>query len=229
MLSVFICEDDPMFRKKIESCVNSYIFDKDAAMKNICTTSNPHDVLDCLQSNEKIAGLYFLDLDLGCEIDGAKLALEIRKHDPRGFIVFVTSDGESQLSLLKYRIEMMDYIVKSHTDFEERIHGCLESAYQRFMSTPTLLHDKFSVKLYQNGGSSKNTHATVASADIVYFETSTDFKHVLRLYTTDSYMEFRDSISGVMKKVDNKMFFKCGRNVIINLFRVAEVDIGMNY
>jgi len=193
-------------------------------MNVVCSTENPHDVLDYLHSNDRIAGLYFLDLDLGCDIDGTNLALEIRKCDPRSFIVFITSDGESQTLMFKYRIEAMDYMVKSTIDLEKRICDCIDSAYQRFMVEPTPLRDVFTFKLYQGADGYKSNYAVVDCADIVYLETSVDVKRVIRLYTIDSCFELNGSLSKIEEKLDRKVFLRCSRSVIININNVSGFD-----
>ena len=98
-------------------------------------TTSPYDILDYVSENE-VTGLYFLDLDLGCDINGIELAKTIRARDSRGFIMFVTADAESHVLTFQYMVEAMHYIVKGDDAFGDCICECLTNAQVRFTSNP---------------------------------------------------------------------------------------------
>ena len=72
--------------------VERHVFDEDLTVKIVCAAASPYKILEFLKNNPPVAGLYFIDLDLKCDMNGIRLAEAIRKHDPRGFVVFITND-----------------------------------------------------------------------------------------------------------------------------------------
>lgn len=56
--------------------------------------------------------MLFLDIQLEADINGIKLASEIRKHDPVGNIIFVTSHSELTYLTFVYKVAAMDFILK---------------------------------------------------------------------------------------------------------------------
>jgi two-component system response regulator AgrA len=202
------------------------------AMSVVCATASPDEILQYLSENKGAAGLYFLDLDLGCGINGITLAEGIRIHDPRGFIVFITADGESFKLTFEHHIEAMDYIVKGDINLKERICECIQNAQAKLAARPTQLQDKFAFKLAQDADGlrgtfklAKDSIVSIDSTDIMYFEISPETKHTILIFTTDGRFEFRGSLSQIEGEMDKKRFFRCQRNLIVNLAKVVAVDV----
>ena len=213
MLSIFICDDDFDFMKQVKSCIDNFILIENLAMKVVCAASYPYDILEYLQNNTDVAGLYFLDLDLGCDINGIRLAEKIRTHDPRGFIVFITSSGDSYKLTFERKVEAMDYIVKGDTNLNKRICECIVSAHAKLTANATPLQDKFTVKVSRDGkgrqgvlDATKDSLISVDSAKILWFETSAEAKHIIELYTMDGRVEFRGSLRQIEKQLDKNGF-----------------------
>jgi len=231
MLSIFICEDEPIHLAHVKKTVENYVSMENLAMAVVCATAQPNDVLTYLSRNKDVAGLYFLDLNLESDINGMELAAKIRKHDPRGFIVFITSDAESLSLTFRFKIEAMDYIVKGSQDLESRICECLQNANSRFTALATPLQDRFVFKLSKGADGvrgtfklSKDSIVSINSTEIVYFEVSQEAKHMIVLNTESSRYEFRGSLSQIEKEMDKVRFFRCQRNLIINMEKVTAID-----
>ena len=56
----------------------------------ILDTGDPYVLLEKLKTSQN-TGIYFLDIDLGSNINRMKLAQQIRLFAPRGFIIFITA------------------------------------------------------------------------------------------------------------------------------------------
>jgi two-component system response regulator AgrA len=201
------------------------------AMPVVCATTSPDDVLNYLKRNKGVSGLYFLDLDLGCDMDGIRLAEKIRVYDPWGAIVFITADAEAYKLTFEYKIEAMDYIVKDNSIIESRICNCLQNANAKFTNKDAALNDRFIVKINRDAsdflGSFKPSKDSIISMDskrIMYFETSADIKNSIIIYTTDGSLEFRGSLSKIDKQLDKSRFYRCQRNIIVNLENIVAVD-----
>lgn len=115
MLSVFVCEDDKIQREKLEKIIRNVIMIEELEMEFTLSTGDIKELLELVKKLEPI-GLYFLDVDLQQELNGIELASEIRKYDTFGKIVFLTSHTELMPLAFQYRVEALDYIIKSEEE-----------------------------------------------------------------------------------------------------------------
>ena len=219
MLSVFICEDDTGYREQLAKLVGNYVMMENLAMKIVCSTASPGDLLNYLGEN-KAAGLYFLDLNLGHdEMDGIALAQKIRSYDPRGFVVFITSDAESHILTFKYKVEAMDYIVKGDINTADRVCGCIRDAFAKFTVKDAPLQDTF---VFKGIGDYKDRVEVVELSQILYFETNSYTGNVF-LYTETGRYEFRGSIGKIEKNLGKK-FIRCHRAILVNFEKITSFD-----
>ena len=219
MLSIFVCEDNHVHMKRISNCIHKFIVSQTINAKLVYISHSPLDMLKFVEQ-KKIAGLFFLDIDLNSEIDGIDLAESLRKIDPRCFIVFTTADGESQNLTIKRKVEMMDYIVKDVAGFEQNVCDCIKVAYDRAMHAhPTPLQNKFVIKLQ------KDNTLVVKLSDIYFFKT--DKPHFLAIAYADRDMLrtrlFRGKIISILEKLDER-FFRCARDYVVNVDKIVEID-----
>jgi len=216
MLSVLICEDNPGCMSIIKKCVEQVITIEELDIKIEKTANTPNEILEYLQSN-KLAGLYFLDIDLCAEMTGIELAEKIRVYDPRGFIVFVTADEFSLSLTMKYRVEALDYIVKGTSGFESRIAECIKDAYKKYSTAATPLQQKFPINV------SRHTTVVIDCDDILYFKNSPIHTHNVILVTHKDRYEFRENLSKIEQQLDST-FYRCHRSYIVNLTKIAMID-----
>ena len=135
MLKVFICEDNKIQKNKFKNFIEKIIGTKDYSIKIEKSTSNPYEILDYLKTN-KTCGIYFLDVNLNSDINGIQLAEQIRKYDPRGFIIFITSHAEMSYLTFLYKVEALDYIIKdNYNNISQRIEECLKNSIAKYDAT----------------------------------------------------------------------------------------------
>ena len=218
MISIFICEDDTRYREQITEFISNYILMENMTMQVVCSTALPNDILDYISKN-KVAGLYFLDLDLGLDVNGIELAKKIREHDPRGFVVFITSDAESHALTFTYKVEALDYIVKGDLNIKERICECIRDAEAKFITQSTPLQDTF---VFKRMNDYKGRLEAIYHSKILYFEKNLGTQNIF-LYTETERYEFRGSLSQIEKELD-KRFVRCHRAIIVNTEKIASYD-----
>ncbi|MFR6242645.1 MAG: hypothetical protein ACLUJ1_14485 [Mediterraneibacter faecis] len=64
---------------------------------------------------------------------GLILAQELRKIQPRCFIIFITSHSEMSILTFQYKVEALDFIIKdSSENIRKRIHECLMDINKKF-------------------------------------------------------------------------------------------------
>ena len=147
MLNVFICEDNNEQRTRFEKIVKDIILIENYDMSLQISCSDPYDIINYLKLNNS-SGIYFLDVDLHCDINGIQLAEKIREYDPRGFIIFVTTHAEMSYLTFLYKVEAMDYIIKdNYKNIQQRISDCMKNAHEKYNSKVTDLQKFFSIKV----------------------------------------------------------------------------------
>lgn len=100
-------------------------------MRLVLHTANPYELLEAVKTSQN-TGVYFLDIDLNCDMNGMKLAQEIRRFDPRCFIIFITAHSELSYMTFQYRVEAMDFVLKDDPAVAKvKIRECLLHAQER--------------------------------------------------------------------------------------------------
>ena len=130
MLKVYICEDSKDQRTRFESDLTDILKEEFSDMISLGLSSgNPDDILDAIRADNTL-GIFFLDIDLSARINGIQLASEIRKIQPRCYIIFVTTHSEMSYMTFSYKVEAMDFIIKDNAaDVKHRVRQCLLNCY----------------------------------------------------------------------------------------------------
>lgn len=215
MIKIFICEDNKEQKEKFKDIISNIILIENYDMEIELVTDDPYMILDNLKNNT-VAGLYFLDVDLRSDINGIQLAEQIRKYDPRGFIVFVTTHAEMSYLTFMYKVEAMDYIIKdNYKNIGDRIKACIENALDKYKTKSSELQKVFSVKV-------DDRIINVDFNDIIFFETSTTIHKVI-LNSTSRQVEFYSNMKEVEDMLDER-FCRCHTSFIINKDKIKEID-----
>lgn len=215
MLKIYVCEDIEVQRNKIKKTIENIVLMEDLDMEIGCVSNNPHTILEKVKETEDV-GIYFLDIDLGADMTGLALAQEIRKYDPRGFIIFVTTHSEMSYMTFIYKLEALDFILKDNPEeLDRRVYECILKANQRFASVNNKVQANFSVKVNEKV-------ITVDYDEILFFETSTNV-HKIILHCKKREMEFWGKIKDIEKEVDER-FYRCHRSFLVNKDNIREID-----
>ncbi len=216
MLPVYICEDNISYLNKLKTSIENTILIEELDMEVVFAAPSPHELLLYL-SEHPMPSVYFLDVDLKSDIDGFQLAEKIRKYDPRGFLVFVTTHDELSHMTFQYKVEAMDYISKEDSlNLDGRIKACLFRSNELFTSPANKVHKSISLKM---GG----RFITIHQEDIIGIETSLNNPHFIVLAGRASTTELTYTLSSLKKLLD-ECFFQCHKSCIINLEHIVSID-----
>ncbi len=80
MLDIFVCEDNAVQRQTIVQSIQNTVLIEELDMQLVLDTDDPYVLLEKIR-NSRNTGIYFLDIDLGSDINGMKLAQLIRLYD----------------------------------------------------------------------------------------------------------------------------------------------------
>lgn len=214
MLDICICEDEVVSRQKMANLVSNYCMISELDASLVLVTENPTWVLEFFKSATNPV-LFFLDIDLGAEIDGMKLAQKIRELNKESFIVFFTTKSEMAPMTFKYQLEALDFIVKDadEDEIKSRIRSSINTAVKRHLKTTTsqILQIKHDDKVI-----------LLPMEDILYIET-TGTRYKLNLHTEKR----RISMNGELKKVQQELderFIRCHQSYLVNGDHIAECN-----
>ena len=214
-MKIFICEDDVRQRENIVSIINNYIMIEEKPMEIEVATSDPYEVLERAKELKDI-GCYFLDIQLEADINGIKLASEIRKYDPVSNIIFVTSHSELTYLTFVYKVAAMDFIFKDDPDeLKSRVIDCLETSETRLK----LLSKESTVETIELKRGSNSIY--VQYDDVMFFESSSN-SHRLIAHLDNRQIEFY----GNLKEIDNldERFFRCHNSFVVNRHNIESID-----
>lgn len=204
MLPVFICEDNRMQRERLTKYIEDYIMVEHFDMKLELSTGDPFELVSRMPTHQGM-GLYFLDIDLGQpDMNGFELAQEIRKFDPRGFIIFITTHAELSYMTFTYKVEALDYIIKDDIDLlHDRVLACMKQAEER-ISNDQDMQKYFTFKVSDK----KIIHELLD--DILFFETAPTIHKVI-LHGKNRQVEFYGKLKNIEKCWTNHFIGATGR------------------
>lgn len=215
MLDIFVCEDNAMQRQAIVQTVQNAVLIEELDMQLVLDTGDPYMLLEKLGTSQN-TGIYFLDIDLGSNINGMKLARQIRLFDPRGFIIFITAHSELSYMTFQYRVEAMDFILKDNpAEAELKIKECLLNAMERYTLQTNRTHEVYTIEI---GG----RKISIEYDDILFFETSGNIHKVI-LHAKDRQIEFPSTIKELANELGDG-FVQCHRSFLVNQKNIKEID-----
>lgn len=211
-MNIFICEDNQEQRLKLEKIIQDILL-QDNIQGNInISTSSSEDILTYIKEHNS-TGVYFLDIDIGENINGIELAKKINKVDRNANIIMITSHAEMSPLTFKYHIGAIDYIVKGREEeIYKRVRDCL-----KFIDDKNKQYTLSNCITIENNQSVEKTKYD----DIIFFETTK--KRTIAVHTYESYVEFKGTLNEIEKKLD-KRFIRCHKSFIVNKDKVVKVD-----
>ncbi|MFO3689348.1 quorum-sensing response regulator AgrA [Staphylococcus felis] len=214
-MKILICEDDPKQRERMQQIIENYIMIEEKPMEVEIATNDPYEILEAAKNMSDI-GCYFLDIQLESDINGIKLGSEIRKHDPVGNIIFVTSHSELTYLTFVYKVAALDFIFKDDPDeLQTRIIDCLETALKRL---DLLTKDNTIETLELKRGSSS---VYVNYDEVMFFESSPK-SHRLIAHLDNRQIEFYGNLKKLAQLDDR--FVRCHNSFVLNRHNISHVD-----
>lgn len=211
-MNIVICEDDASFRIQIEKMTSEYAAKQNSNSVRVLSTDSAEKVIAYAKKNTELT-IYFLDIQLAGKLTGFDIAQEIRKKDWNSSIVFITSYKEKIMLTYEYKLELLDYIIKTEPDkLKEKVFECLRIAENRQSSG----YDGALTVL------SKRFNTTIPFSEIYMIE-ALKGTHKLLLHHANGLFEFYSSMGQIMEKLD-KRFLRCHKAIIVNTDHIRTID-----
>jgi len=210
MLNFILIDDEKDHNIHMEKRLD-IIFKKHGIEADIgLSTTLPSQVLKYSADNIGKDNVYFLDVDFGCGMNGIELAMKVREHDARSYIIFVSAHPEFVMPSLKTKI--FDFLVKPISI--ETLEKCIISICRDLTSLkedkkPTLLL-KSGLKVFQ-----------INVDEIVFLE---KFGHLLIVHTVNGQIRSHESLENIAGKLDADKFCRCHKSYIANIKHIKEIN-----
>lgn len=221
MKKIYVCDDELIYREQISSILEKAIIHYDYPLVVELKAKNSEELLKAPIDHSD--SVYFLDVNLiGSKLNGFELGKEIRRRDPRGFIIFITTFEELAFETFKYRLEAMDYIVKDQPDkIAERMTSCLKSIMERELVNPNLSSEeellvvKFGDEIIR-----------LSVSEIIFIETS-NRSHMVIIHTKTQTIEIVDNLQK-MEEVLSPQFIRSHRSFLVNQAYIVRYNLKQN-
>src|SRR5690625_2035298 len=212
-MSIFILEDDFIQAQQLKRVVTEICEKQRLSYDFIEATSRSADLIEKIPSTTYVP-IYFLDIEIKDEErKGLEVAQEIRKFDPRGIIVFITTHSEFAPISYQYMVSAFTFIDKA-LPYEERynlVEKCL--LHYQAINQAELPADDFIVE---------NAHATirVPFPEVEYMVT--DKPHRLALIATNRTDYFYGTLKE-MGELDERLF-RCHQSYLVNKLHISSFN-----
>lgn len=214
MIKIYICEDDKNQREKLKKIIEDTILIENYDMSIELETDEPEEIITSIEKNN-YTGLYFLDVDLKKALNGIQLAEKIRKLDPHGSIVFITTHSEMSYLTFIYKVEAMDFIIKEEIkEIKERIIDCIVYASEKYSNKNNT--EVFSIK-------SEDKIINIKYKDIIYFETAQTI-HRIVAHCQNRQVEFYGKMKELEKELEKHNFCRCHTSFLVNRENIKEIN-----
>lgn len=222
-IHIVLCEDKQVILNNIRANLEKVIKQNGIDAVISFTADNPKKIIE--YSKQYVDGInaYFLDINLGTNMNGLELAKQIRSHDPHCYITFVTGHPELCMTVFKYHIEAFEYLIKpvSYQALEECMLS-IDKHYANYLNHQK--HNKGAIIKIRSG----NTDYTVELQNIIYVES---INQKLVVHTKNRNIEFFGYLKDIINELNKngKYFYRCHRSYIVNINHIKEVNYKDSY
>ncbi|MCI8355054.1 MAG: response regulator transcription factor [Lachnospiraceae bacterium] len=218
MIGIYLCDDEDAVRRQIQSSLEQKILAENYDMKIMCSAAGAQELLDTVKDGSR--GIYFLDVNLkDREWDGFRLGQELRRRDPHGILIYITSYKDLAWRTFQYHLEAFDYIVKEPAQAGPAAARCLTEIHIRLLEERRNPAQTFTVR---TGEMVRH----IPLCDILFFETASVPHHVL-LHTSNSRMDFLGSL-GELEALLGESFIRTHRSYLVAADKIEAVDYKHN-
>lgn len=204
MLTIAICDDEKPIIEKIKETVIDTMKERDNEYQ-IVEFKSGEEVIEYTSSGENEIDILFLDIQMD-GMDGMETARRLREYDRTTEIIFVTSIGEMWSE--GYTVRAFRFIEKpvNRDIIRKNLSECLVEIVRKRGSFLIVKTDTGTRKVY--------------SRDIVCIEA---MRKMIKIYTRDEVLEYRYTLTEVMKNIEEQLFVQCHRSYLANLIYIKEV------
>ncbi|MGL4607358.1 MAG: LytR/AlgR family response regulator transcription factor [Eubacteriaceae bacterium] len=210
MIHFIICEDQLHIQKSIGEIV----------AKQLPNFVDYYKIMNFKEYNEEFEKIiklntqkiFLLDVKLK-KANGFEIARKIRFYDSQSDIIFFTAYPSFKGDAFKYRLKILDYIVKHEDPHLTRLSESIAIAVANLVE-PSKQQISFKVN---------SSIVNLALEDLIYIRRINSERKTY-LYTKNECLKVNESLDSIEKKLDSH-FYRTHRSCIINIDYVLRVDL----
>lgn len=225
MLATIIFGKDKHRRQQLEKIIYDRIEINDSEdkydMEIVIATDNIGDVEDYLEKHKKKAVILVIDMQEQLEINSLK-----KFSNYEGFLesIYLLNNEELIWELVENRLKPLDVIRLGKYNLDEfigRIREDVDIAYRKYCEDNIATH----VNLFTYS-KEKRKFDRINQKEIIAFETIPCDNQKVLMHLANESIKIYGSLKKYEDQLEKNVFFRCNRNVIINLENVVGFDSG---
>lgn len=202
MIKIAVCDDDVHFLDEIETMLHVYE-DASGEVFSIKKFSQSDSLIEAIREFQ----VYFLDLKMP-EISGFELAKNIRSHDERAVIIFITAYREYVFDSFQY--DIANYIVKPVTQIQ------IDCEMDRAIRKLGTYRQEYLMVKNSNGWNK------IYLSEIQYIET---YERKIRIHCRDGRNEIgRFKLQELEERLKSYPFIRCHNSYIVNVDQIRRIQ-----
>ena len=216
---VVIADDEPLARQRIRSFL--------ADREDIIVAGEARDGAEAVDVIlRERPDVVFLDVKMpeldGFEVIAALDGMSESGEAPMPAIVFVTAYGE--FAVKAFEVRALDYLLKPFD--RSRLDRALESARSRNAADPRLREVLAMLRTDER----RHERFLIRSGQRMYFVSADDIEwadaagNYVRLHANGRAHLYRNTMKGVVSRLDPRRFIRIHRSAIVNIDRVTHVE-----
>ena len=214
MISVYLCDDEPIWLQHLGRAVNAYQMKSNWGLEVAYQSTSPLEMLDFVKAHPSEGGIYFLDIDFKSSVNGLELAQQIRKLDPKSSIIFITTHDEMVMETFRLKLSALDYIIKDTNPLNDRVYQVLRHIEQTYCNKEQKDTNTITVR---TAGSIQ----TLRKEDI-YFIESIKQTHQVCIHMQNSLYQFKSSLTTLKERLGDD-FVLCHKAYLVNVRHIREM------
>lgn len=202
MLKIVLCDDNSNILEKLEKMLEKILTKHNYEASIVFKSGNSKEILNYFANNR--VDILFLDINLGVNKSGLKLAEEIRKINKNLYIIFTT--GHLEYVMVAYKYKTFDYLAKPITfdRLEETIVRLFDDIYgepKRYLKidNKNTVIDASSIQYIKRDG-----------MKLVFHTANKDYD------TYSSFNKFQEKLP--------KDYIRCHKSYVANISQIKDVE-----
>lgn len=209
MIPIYLCEDDAHQLAHLKETIEKFIFIEALDMEIVCAARTPGTLLSALPATPASAA-YFLDIQLNASMDGIELAAEIRRKDPRAFIIFTTTHSEMAMTTFRYKVEPLDFLLKDDPHYIPSVLNCLLNIVEKNCVPAVSATGRMHFRLPEQD-------IFLPVDEILYIQST--LAHKITIYTTHGIYQCSGSLRDAQDKLGSG-FFLSHKSCLVNVSHI---------
>lgn len=227
-LRILIVEDEELYADKLEFLVEKLGYELQALVDNSTDAIN--------QVKTKVPDLILMDVHISGEHDGIELTAMIHREFGDIPVIFITSMRDDLTFNRAARNKPIAFLTKPFDNLQ--LQRTIELVYRQLAereniaNEPTVVKDSDAIDADSSWGDilfreeffikTRQKLVKVSINDVVFLEAD---GHYCQIHTEASKYLVRLSMSNLMKRLPQELFFQTHRSFLVNLKKVSSVDL----